>query len=111
MHYAGRRLTSNLLFEAENDGDSLMKNEQFGLGLLALQVQLTHAAQLFERLVDVPDSQPLAGVVGHPPLTLALRLLLGVQVLVFIYTAAEQFTAVRRDGGNNVASTPEHCVC
>lgn len=84
-----------------------MKNEQFGLGLLTLQVQLTHAAQLFERLIDIPDSQPLTGVVGHPPFSLTLCLLLRIQVLVFIDTAAEQFTSVRQDGGNNVASTPE----
>lgn len=103
MHYAGQCLTSDLLFQVENDSDGLMKNEQFSLGLLALQVQLTHAAQLFECLVDVPDSQPLTGVVGHPPLTLTLCLLLRVQVLIFIDTAAEQFTTVRQDGGNNVA--------
>lgn len=79
-----------MLFEAENDGDGLMKDEQFGLGFLALQVQLTHATQLFKCLVDVSDPQPLAGVVGHPPLALALGLLLGIQVLVVINTTAAE---------------------
>lgn len=65
-----------------------MKDEEFGLGLLALQVQLTHATQLFKCLVDVSDPQPLASIVGHPPLALALRLLLGIQVLVIINTTA-----------------------
>lgn len=79
--------TSDLLLQAEDDGHGLVQHQQLGLGLLALQVQLTHVAQLLERLVDVPHAQALASVVGHPPLALALGLLLRAQVLVLVDAA------------------------
>lgn len=47
------KLTSDLLLQVEYDGHSLMEDKQFRLRLLALQVQLAHAAQLLEGLVDV----------------------------------------------------------
>lgn len=87
-------LTSDLLLQAEDDGHGLMQHQQLGLGLLALQVQLAHVAQLLEGLVDVPHAQAFAGVVGHPPLTLALGLLLRAQILVFV-DAATSATSVR----------------
>lgn len=65
-----------------------MQHQQLGLWLLALQMQLTHVTQLLEGLVDVPHAQAFAGVVGHPPLTLALGLLLRAQVLVFVDTTS-----------------------
>ncbi len=46
-------LTSDLLLQVKYDGHSLMEDEQFRLGLLAFQVQLAHATQLLEGLVDV----------------------------------------------------------
>lgn len=68
-----------------------MQHQQLGLWLLALQMQLTHVTQLLEGLVDVPHAQAFTGVVGHPPLTLALSLLLRAQVLVFMdATSAKQ---------------------
>lgn len=79
--------TSDLLLQAEDDGHGLVQHQQLGLGLLTLQVQLTHVAQLLERLVDVPHAQALASVVGHPPLALALGLLLRAQVLVLMDAA------------------------
>lgn len=67
-----------------------MEDEQFSLGLLAFQVQLAHATQLFESLVDVSHPQTFASVVSHPPLALPFSLLLGIQILVFGDAAAER---------------------
>lgn len=77
-------LTSDLLFQAEDHCHGLVQHQQFGLWLLTLQVQLTHVTQLLERLVDVPHTQTLAGVVGHPPLALTFGLLLRAQVLILV---------------------------
>lgn len=66
-----------------------MEDQQFGLRLLALQVQLAHATQLLEGLVDVSHPQALPGVVGHPSLTLTLGFLLRIQVLIFGDAAVE----------------------
>lgn len=79
-----------MLLQAEDDGHGLVQHQQLGLRLLALQVQLTHVAELLEGLVDVAHAQPLAGVVGHPPLALTLSLLLGAEVLILV-DAAEAF--------------------
>lgn len=49
----GCKLTSDLLLQVEYDSHGLMEDEQFRLRLLAFQVQLAHAAQLLEGLVDV----------------------------------------------------------
>lgn len=87
-------LTSDLLLQAEDHRHGLMQHQQLGLRLLALQMQLTHVTQLLEGLVDVPHAQAFAGVVGHPPLTLALGLLLRAQILVFV-DAATSATSVR----------------
>lgn len=46
-------LTSDLLLQVEYDSHGLMEDEQFGLGLLALQVHLDHVTQLLKGLVDV----------------------------------------------------------
>lgn len=67
-----------------------MQDQELGLGLVALEVELHHAAELLESLVDVADTQALAGVVRHPPLLLALRLLLGGQVLVVIIAVGQK---------------------
>lgn len=68
-------LTSDLLFEAENDSDGLVQNEQFGLRFVALQMQLHHAPQLLKCLVDVSHAEALPSVIRHPSLTLTLDLL------------------------------------
>ena len=96
-------LTSDLLLQTQDDGHGLVQDEQLGLGLLALEVQLAHAAQLLEGLVDVPHAQPLAGVVGHPPLTLTLRLLLRVQVLVLVDATAGRTATERTDRPGSVS--------
>lgn len=46
-------LTSDLLLQVKYHSHRLMEDEQFGLWLLALQVQLAHPTKLFEGLVDV----------------------------------------------------------
>lgn len=92
-------LTSDLLLQAEDDGDGLVQDQQLGLRLVALQVQLHHPAELLERLVDVAHSQPLPCVVGHPPLTLALHLLLRRQVLIVVVAMVTNRVGGRRDGG------------
>jgi hypothetical protein len=61
-----------------------MQDEQLGLRFVVAEVQLAHAAQLLESLVDVSHSQPLAGVVGHSPLFLTLYLYLRRKVLVIL---------------------------
>src|SRR4029434_11026635 len=81
-HTHTHTLTSDLLFQAEDDSYCLGEYEEFGLRLLSLQVQLHHAPELLEGLVDVTHTQALSRVIGHPPLALALRLLLRVQVVV-----------------------------
>lgn len=92
-------LTSDLLLQAEDDGHGLVEDQELGLGLVALEVQLHHAAQLLERLVDVAHAQALAGVVRHPPLLLPLRLLLGRQVLVVVIAADTGEDAAFSNGG------------
>ncbi|KAF3854951.1 hypothetical protein F7725_023006 [Dissostichus mawsoni] len=80
-------LTSDLLFQAEDHRHGLVQHQQLGLRLLALQVQLNHVTQLLEGLVDVPHTQALTGVVGHPPVALTFGLLLRGQILILIDTA------------------------
>lgn len=92
LHAPGA-LTSDLLLQAEDDRHGLVQDQQLGLRLVALEVELHHAAELLESLVDVADAQALTGVVGHPPLLLPLRLLLWCQVLVIVIAAG-------RKGGN-----------
>lgn len=85
-----KRLTSDLLLQAEDDGHCLVQHQQLRLRLLALQVHLTHVAELLEGLIDVAHPQPLTGVVCHAPLALPLGLLLGAEVLVLV-DAADTF--------------------
>lgn len=59
-----------------------MQDDKLGLSLVALQVDLTHPAQLSEGFVNVTHTNPLPSVVSLPSLTLPLLLLLGSQVLV-----------------------------
>lgn len=80
-------LTSDLLFETENDRDGLVQDEQFGLRFIALQVQLHHAPELLKCLVDVSYTQTLSRVVRHPSLALALDLLLRSQILIIVGAA------------------------
>lgn len=87
---AGRPLTSHLLLQAEDDGHGLVQDEQFGLRLLAAEVQLAHAAQLLKGLIDVTDAQALAGVIGHPALLLPLGLLLWGEKLVLVLVWATE---------------------
>lgn len=89
----GCSLTSDLLLQVEYDGHSLMEDKQFCLRLLTLQVQLAHATQLLEGLVDVSHPQALPGVVGHPSLTLTLGFLFWIQILVFGDTAVETISS------------------
>jgi hypothetical protein len=88
---AGRPLTSHLLLQAEDDGHGLVQDEQFGLRLLAAEVQLAHAAELLKGLIDVADPQALSGIIGHPALLLPLRLLLWGEkvVLVLVWAMGE----------------------
>lgn len=81
-------LTSDLLLQAQDDVDGLVQDQQFGLWLVVLQVNLTHAAELLKRLVDVAHTEPLAGVIRHPPLAFPLGLLLRTHILVLMNTAA-----------------------
>lgn len=93
-------LTSDLLLQTEDDGDGLVQDQQLGLRLVALQVELHHPAQLLERLVDVADAQPLPGVVGHPALPLPLHLLLRAQILVVVVAGVTKEENQRREGGD-----------
>lgn len=85
---AGRPLTSHLLLQAEDDGHGLVQDEQFGLRLLAAEVQLAHAAELLKGLIDVSDAQALSGIIGHPALLLPLSLLLWGEKVVLILVCA-----------------------
>lgn len=69
-----------------------MQNQELRLGLVALQVELHHPAQLLERLVDVAHAQALPSVVGHPPLLFSLGFLLGCQVLVVVIAGRQKGT-------------------
>jgi len=83
-------LTSHLVLQVKYDSHSLMEDEQFSHGLLVFQVQLAHATQLLEGLVDVSHPEALTGIVRRPPLALTLGLLLRVQVLVLGDTLGER---------------------
>lgn len=87
----GHPLTSNLLLQVEYNVNSLLQNDQFGLRFLIAQMELTHAAKLLKSLVDVPHTQPLAGVVCHPPHFLSLSLYFHWQIFVIliIHTSEE----------------------
>lgn len=78
-----------MLLQAEDDSHCLVENQELGLGLVALQVELYHAAQLLESLVDITDPQALTGVIGHPPLLLTLGLLLRGQVLIIVIAVTQ----------------------
>lgn len=52
----GHPLTSDLLLQVENNVYGLLQYDQFGLRFLTAKVELTHAAQLFKSLVDVPHA-------------------------------------------------------
>ena len=64
----GRAPTSHLLLQAQDDLHGLLQDEQLGLRLVRLEVQLAHAPQLPEGLVNVPHAHPLPRVIGHAPL-------------------------------------------
>lgn len=83
-------LTSHLLLQAEDDSHGLVENQELGLGLVTLQVELHHAAQLLKSLIDISDPQALTGIIGHPPFLLTLSLLLWGQVLVIIIAAMQE---------------------
>lgn len=87
---AAGALTSDLLLQAEDDGHGLVEDQELGLGLVTLEVELHHAAELLESLVDVADAQALTGIVGHPPLLLTLCLLLRCQVLVIVIAGGQK---------------------
>lgn len=74
--------TSHLLLQAQYDLHGLLQDDQLGLRLVALQVDLTHPAQLSEGLVNVAHAHPLPSVVGQSALALPLLLLLGREVLI-----------------------------
>ncbi len=87
--------TSHLLLQAQYDLDSLLQDDKLGLGLVALQVDLTHPAQLSEGFVNVAHTHPLPSVVSQAALALPLLLLLGSQVLISHWDNA----AARRRSG------------
>lgn len=74
--------TSHLLLQTQYDLDSLLQDDQLGLGLVALQVDLTHPAQLSEGFIYVTNTHSLPSVVSKAALTLPLLLLLSSQVLI-----------------------------
>lgn len=80
----GRAPTSHLLLQAQNDLHGLLQDEQLGLRLVRLEVQLAHAPQLLKSLIDVSDPQPLPCVIGHPALLLPLSLLLWGEKVVLV---------------------------
>ena len=92
-------LTSHLLLQVQDDRHGLVQDEQFGLGLLTVEVQLAHAPQLLKSLIDVSDPQPLPSVIGHPALLLPLSLLLWGEKVVLVL--------VRATGGRGGARGPE----
>lgn len=87
----GHPLTSNLLLQVEYNINGLLQYDQFGLRFLIAQMELTHASQLLKSLVDVPDTQPLAGVVCQPPhfLPLSLNLHWHIFIILVIQTSKE----------------------
>ncbi len=93
-------LTSDLLLQAEDHCHGLVQHQQFGLWLLTLQVQLTHVTKLLKRLVDVPHTQTLTGIVGHPPLALTFGLLLRAQVLILMDTTTS--TRCEKNTGKDI---------
>lgn len=83
-------LTSDLLLQAEDDGHGLVEDQELGLGLVALEVELHHAPELLESLIDVSDPQAFTGVVSHPSLLLPLSLLLRGQVLIIVIAVGQK---------------------
>jgi len=81
-HQKNSQPTSDLLLKARNNIDRLLQNAQLGLRLVRPQMNAAHLAQLLERLVDVPDAQALARIVGGATLLLARLPLLGRLVVV-----------------------------
>lgn len=79
-----------MLLQAEDDSHGLVENQELGLRLVALQVELHHAAQLLESLVDITDPQALAGIVSHPPFLFTLCLLLWGQVLIIVIAVGRE---------------------
>lgn len=88
--------TSHLLLQAQDNLHRLLQDQQLGLRLIRLEVQLAHAAQLPEGLVNVPHTHPLPRVIGHAPLPVPQVLLLQGQHLV--RTAGSQHRASIRGG-------------
>ncbi len=74
--------TSHLSLQAQDDLHGLLEDDEFSLSLVALQMQLHHAAELPEGLVNVAHSHPLPSVISHAPLALTLLLLLSRQMLL-----------------------------
>lgn len=74
--------TSHLSLQAQDDLHGLLEDDEFSLSFVALQVQLTHAAELPERSVNVPHAYSLPGVIGQPAFSLALLLLLRREALL-----------------------------
>lgn len=72
--FPGHPLTSNLLLQVEYNINSLLQYDQFGLWFFIAQMELTHVAQFLKSPVDVPHTEPLTGVVRHPPRFLPLSL-------------------------------------
>lgn len=105
--------TSHLLLQAQDHLHGLLQDEQFGLRLVRLQVQLAHASQLPEGLVNVPHAHPLPRVIGHAPLPVPQVFLLQGQHL--LRTAGSQHQAsvshVRagRGGGAGPGLCRGHC--
>lgn len=88
--------TSHLLLQTQYDLDSLLQDDQLGLGLVALQVDLTHPAQLSEGFIYVTNTHSLPSVVSKAAITLPLLLLLSSQVLI---AHRDKAAAGRTSGG------------
>ena len=50
-------ITSDLMLQTGDNRDCLMEDSQFGLRFIGLQMQSAHFPQLFERLVQIANSQ------------------------------------------------------
>lgn len=86
-----------------------MQDEKFGLRFVVAEMQLAHPPELLERLVDVPYSQALAGVVGHSPFSLTLHFHLGREVLiVFIVQTGRRW---RSQGAERFDKTKKYAFC
>lgn len=81
-----------------------MQDQQFGLRFLIVQMELAHATELLEGLIDVAHTQALARVIGHTPLFLPLHLHLRWQVFVVVVVVNVIVMTLQIDGSREVGT-------